>query len=941
MNLITRLASVILLFTAAGAIHAEVIPADTAVRHGTLPNGLTYYVRHNNYPAGHADFFIAQRVGSMQEQENQRGLAHFLEHMCFNGTKHFPGNSLIDYMESIGVKFGANLNAYTSTDETVYNISDVPTTRRSALDSCMLALADWSHNLLLNGKDIDEERGVIEGEYRHRSGANYRLLEKASPIVYGDNLYARRMPIGLMSVVKNFKHKHLRDYYRKWYHPGNQCIIVVGDIDPDWAVAKIHELFAKVKQPKNAAPVVKTPVPDNEQILAAVLTDPEQPSTSVRLLFKHDDLPESQQHTTAWFRHQYLNYLVTHILAERFADFKQQPDAPFTHVGVADRKFLLSSTRQALQFTALSKAGQAEKTMEVIAREVNRATTFGFTDTELRRARLSYTAALDRLYRERNKYPNTRLARDFVRAYLEGEPIPSLEDNDRINREVIDATTLNDVNAHLRKLVSPTDRNVVLLTFAPDKETDNLPTQQQLINAFHNGRQAHVEAYVDTIKSKQLLPQLPTPGTIVSEQPAPAFNASIWTLSNGIKVWVKHTDISPDETVIAGAGPGGLSQNYNGPQDAPTFKVFSALAATLGFGQFSGSELKKQLAGKDLRMRTFISKTEEGFQGAATRADLETAFQLLYLKLTSPQPDQQAFDAYVQNQRSSLDNRAADPKFEFADSIFANVYNHHPLGGERLNADELNQVSLKRVAEVYADRFADMSDFTVYLIGDFNTDTLRTLVCRYLASLPANGRVETPQDINYRLFSGKHDVQWTRKMENPQDKVYCFRTSTCPYNLKNHVTARLTSQLLKGIFREEIREKRSLTYHVDTHCSITTNLNGNDDPCIFMPLNVTVTAGHARETHLIIEQVFNDVAKNGVPQAELDKAKQYLVKVYREGLDDNTYWMDMMRRYVRFGIDFHTDYLNTINEITPDDIARFVATYINTPNRLTLTMTAQ
>jgi len=308
---------------------AELIPADSTIITGTLDNGLTYYVKRNNFPEHHADFFIAQRVGSIQEEENQRGLAHFLEHMCFNGTKHFPGNSLIDYLEKNGVKFGADLNAYTSTDETVYNICNVPTNRKGLLDSCMLILADWGHGLLLKDKDIDEERGVIEGEYRMRSGASYRLLEKASPSIYPDgNLYGLRMPIGLMSVVKNFRYKELRDYYKKWYHPSNQCVIVVGDIDPKWAVAKIHELFGKVKNPRNETSVIRVEVPDNEQIIATVQTDSEQTATNVMMLFKHSDLTNQQMATTDFLRNDYLKSVVATMLTSRFNDLRQLPNAP-------------------------------------------------------------------------------------------------------------------------------------------------------------------------------------------------------------------------------------------------------------------------------------------------------------------------------------------------------------------------------------------------------------------------------------------------------------------------------------------------------------------------------------------------------------------------------------------------------------------------------------
>jgi len=938
-----KLIFALLALAATVATAADVVPMDPTVRTGTLANGLTYYVKQNNYPEHHADFFIAQRVGSIQEEESQRGLAHFLEHMCFNGTKHFPGNSLIDYMEKNGVKFGANLNAYTSTDETVYNISNVPTGRQGLLDSCMLVLADWGHDLLLKGKDIDEERGVIEGEYRYRSGANYRLMEKSSADVYPGCLYGSRMPIGLMSVVKNFKHKELRNYYKKWYHPSNQCVIVVGDIDPDWAVAKIHELFGKVKNPKNAASVVKVEVPDNEQIISTVQTDSEQSMTSVRLLFKHDDLAPELMGTTAFLRDDYLKRVVCSMMTSRFNDLKQDPKAPFTHVGVTDRNYIISKTRNAFQLIAMSKEGQGDQTMQWLAREVNRASKYGFTDGELRRARLNYVSALDKLYRERDRYSNTTYARDFVRAYLEGEPLSTIEVYRDLMMKEIDGVTLDEVNRYFNTLVSPTDRNVVLMTYAPEKKGIIIPTRQSLIDSFHAGRDMAVEPYVDNVPEGTLLTTEPVAGSVVSVEPMQVFGAELWTLSNGMRAMVKKSTLKPDEMVIAGAGPGGLSQNYRGAEDGPTFKVFGNVANTMGYGQFSSNNLKKALAGKEASMRTFVSKTEEGFQGTATRADMETAFQLLYLKMTSPSKDEPAFNAYLENTRSRMANQMADPKFGFADSLFANVFNHHPLGGERLSKNEVGRVNLERVLEVYRDRFADLSDITLFIVGDFDTDSLKLMLGKYVASLPAsvNGRMEHPRDIGYRLYDHHIDIRWTRKMENPQDKVYFFWTTQCEYNMRNSLLAKVTGQIFTSIFRQHLREDRGWTYHVDTHCSVVPDLNGDDAPVIFMPLNVTVTAGKADETRQLITDDVNDVATNGITQEQLDKVVKYLIKVNVEDQEDNTYWMSMMKYYNKFGIDFHTDYIKTLQGFTPEDIRQFVATYIAPATILNLTMIAK
>ena len=914
------------------------IPADPSVRTGVLPNGLTYYVKQNNYPSQHVDFFIAQRVGSIQEEEDQRGLAHFLEHMCFNGTKHFPGNSLITYMESIGVKFGANLNAYTSTDETVYNISNVPSTRRSALDSCFLVLSDWSHELLLTDKDIDEERGVIEGEWRHRSGANYRLMEKVSPEIYPNCLYGRRMPIGLMSVVKNFKYNTLRDYYKKWYHPGNQAIIVVGDIDPDWAVERINELFGSIRQPKKAAPVVAVDVPDNNEIISVVATDPEQTQTVVRLFYKHADLAPELMPTTAFIRNDYLKSVVAAMFSARFDDLKKEPDAPFTNVRAADRDFMISKTRQAFQITAITKSGMAMRSVMAVEREVNRALRYGFTDGEYRRAMANYRNSVNKLYLEREKYPNSRYARDFVRAFIDGEPIPSIEQYHELAMELIPTVTLNDVNAYFRSVVTNNDRNVVLVTYAPEKDAATLPSAADLEAAYKLARKADVEPYVDHVKDGELLAALPEPGAIVAEDVMPDFGAKVWTLSNGMHVYLKHTDLNPNEIILAGTSPGGLSQNYT-DADAPTFKAINNIMAVSAFGGFTQDDLKKTLAGKDVKLRTFVSRTEEGFQGSTTPKDVETEFQLLYLKLTAPERDDRAFEQLLVTNRERLANQDSDPKFEFADSLFAGVFNHHPLAAEKLQRHEVDRVNYDVALNCYRDRFADLSDMNVFIVGNFDEKQMRALVCQYLATLPGAGRKEQPRDINYRLFKGNVVNEWTRTMENPQDKVYFFWTNQWDYNLRNTLVAKIAGQIFHDRFLKMIREERGWTYHVDSHCSLVTDINGNDAPVIFFPLNVTVTAGNAPATRQLIRAEIDNVAQNGVTPDELNSVKQYLRKVHNEDIEDNSYWMVQMNNTVKRGLNFDKDYLATLEAITPEDIRLFVTDVILPGSRLELQMT--
>lgn len=925
------------LLLAAFAAQAQNVSTDENVRIGKLKNGLTYYIRYNNWPEDRADFYIAQRVGSINEEENQRGLAHFLEHLCFNGTTNFPGNSVISYAESLGVKFGADLNAYTSTDETVYRICNVPTDNQAALDSCLLILHDWSNSLLLTDEDIDDERGVIKSEWRMRSGANYRMLERCAPKIFSGSRYGSRMPIGLMSVIDSFAYDELRDYYRKWYNPENQAIVVVGNIDIDHTEEQIKKLFSGIRTPKTAGKIVEYEVPDNEQIICAVESDPEQSGRMLTIYFKHDGLDESEVPTEAFFYNDYVKSVVKIMLNERLGDLSRAKDAPFTSAAVHDESFLIAKTKEAFAVRAMAKKDSTCGTARVLSREIARLIKYGFTQTEYERAAKKVRALIDDYYANRDRRSNYEFSQEYIRNYLDGEPIPSIEDYMDIINRVERSVSLEDANRYVRNNVSATDRNVVITAFCRAASDERLPTEEGLITAFREGRNTDAGPYVDNAVHGSVLVETPEAGVIVAEQALDQFGAKVWTLCNGVKVYLRHSDVKPNEIRISATSPGGYSINYS-PEKVSTLRMLNEVISESAWGNYTKDELKKLLVGTNVNVTTGIELTEERLSAKASPDDLVTAMQLINLKMTSISRDDNAFDNLISSARTRIENQNSNPRYEMADSIFRYVYSHHPLAA-KITAAELSDVSYDDVIGIYRDRFADASDFAFYITGNFDEAVLRPLVELYIASLPSLNRKEEAKDVGYHLASVPSHTEFSRAMETPQSIVYVYRSGEVEYSPKNVILANFLGSIMSNIYRREIREEKGWAYSIRGHCSVVAEINGGDKPHFNMPVNCPIQPGHERECLDIINTRLEEVAQNGVPAGELDKVKKYIVKNARDGLNDNAYWASVLKLYHKFGADFYNGYIEDCEAVTSDDIRDFVKNVILKGNKFELVMT--
>lgn len=914
------------------AVAKNPIPSDPAVRVDTLPNGLTYYLMNNDDPEHQADFFIAQRVGSLNEEDNQRGLAHFLEHLCFNGTEHFPGNSLISYLETLGVKFGANLNAYTSTDETVYNICEVPTQRVSALDSCLLILRDWSCGLLLTDKDIDNERGVIKGEWRQRQGnpAN-RMLEKGAPDIYKGSRYAHRMPIGSMEVIENFPHQVLRDYYHKWYRPENQAVIVVGDIDVDRTEAKIKELFGSIPRSEVSMRSPRQVVPDNKEIIASVQRDPEQQVPQVQLYVKHPDLPDADKRTIDGLRERYMADVAGAMLAERFDGIENDPDSPFSNLGTGDTKFILARDPRAWVVRAQAKTGRENDCVKVFATELKRAARYGFLNTELERARLDYRSELDSRFANRDKISNTVYARRFANHFTGGGSIPSEEAYYKMMKGVLASVKLDDVNKWFANLIHEDNSNVVILAYLPADTKD--VTTESLGNAYKVVDATTLEPYTDMTVTAPLLASEPVRGKIVKESRLDSYKTDVWTLSNGIKVYARHNDDSPDQVVIQAFSPGGLSQVYD-PAEAANYLVIDDVAAISAFGGHTSSDLRKQLVGKKANVQIQIKEMEDIMAVNTTPKDLGTALQVMYLKATAPGRDDKAFNSFIDNKRMKLKSTATNPTFEMGDSIHANVYNHHPLGS-KLQLSDIDKINYDRILEIIRGRFADMSDFSFFITGNFDTDSLRDLTERYIASLPGSGNREKPRDVGYRYTPGHVYKVFNRKMETPSSIVYSLYTGPGEYDLQSVLKAKVLGQVLQTKLLEDIREDKGWTYGVRTHVGINAAMNGDDGPQFLMPVYIKVEPGRELDCLEVVRKTVENLKTPGfITEEETAKARNYLLKTSADADKDNAYWASVLHAYDKFGKDLHSGMQSAIKAIDAASLTDY-AEKLFTGNNLT------
>lgn len=931
--------SLFLLLLAPASLFAQTVEQDASIRQGKLKNGLTYYIRHNAKEAGLADFYIAQRVGSILEEPRQRGLAHFLEHMAFNGTKHFPGKGkqlgIVPWCETIGVKFGTNLNAYTSVDQTVYHIGSAPIKREGIIDSCLLVLNDWSQYINLEPKEIDKERGVIHEEWRNRRTgmAMQRMMENVMPKIYKDSKYEDCLPIGNMDIVDNFPYQDLRDYYQKWYRPDLQAIVVVGDFDVDMMERKIQKLFGKIKAHKNPAERIYYPVNDNDKMIVAIEKDKEQPIILGHLYMKSETTPDSEKNSVKYQREDYINGLITYMLNGRLSEKKQVANPPFMSATVKNGAFFVSRTKDAFSLSISCKQDNVLGGVSVAVGEVERARQHGFTQSELERAKKLYLNAAERQLKMEKDYKNSHYVSQCVNNFLEGEPILTPTYNLQLVKLFDGEVSLAEVNSQVGEII--TDKNQVFIMYGPDKEGFVVPSESEIESTVLAAQQKRYDAYQEEQVPATLMAALPAPGKIVSEKLFGKFGMTEIVLSNGMKVYVKSTDYQADQITMSMRGEGGTS--VYGDEDIPNFAFLSGSITEAGVGDFTATRLRKALAGKSLKLAPSITSEGQRITGTSSVKDLETMLQLAHLYFTASRKDSMAFEGMMNRNLSLLKNRNASSKVVYNDSLSATLYDHN-VRMAPVTVEIAKKADYNRIFEIYRERFSDASNFKTVFIGKVDMAQLRPLLCQYLATLPSTHKAEKSNKANVPQIVKKNEVvKFVHKQETPLANVSVFYTANVPFSPKNDLVLDMLTRVLQIAYTDSVREEKGGTYGV----GVSFNLEKEDNPNALLRISYKSDPKRYEELNPVIYKQLLNIADHGPVASSMDKVKKYLKKQYGQMAITNDYWSYVIWHQLDDDADFDKDYCKMVDNLTASDVQKMAKELLKQNHRVEVTMLSE
>ncbi len=911
------------LFLCANAQQLPKLPLDSAIRFGQLDNGLTYYIRHNEQPKQRCDFHIAQAVGAVLEEDNQNGLAHFLEHMAFNGTQHFPGKGIINYFESIGVNFGGNINAYTSIDETVYRLSDVPTIREGIIDSALLVMHDWACGLLLLPEEIDAERGVIREEWRTRNNANGRMGNIIRAKLYPNTQYGKRDVIGDTAVINNFEYEALRSYYKKWYGPDNQAIIVVGDIDVDQIEQKIKALWADVPARANRGERPIYTVNFYEAPTVAIATDKEAQQTRISVEYLHPQLPEAFQGTQAEYAQGLMHQLVNQMLNHRFSELAMQPSAASVgYYAYYGEEFKLKDAFKAI---CVPKEGKETEALSELLIQLEKMRRYGFTNTELELAKTNTLNSMEKAYNERTTRQNQTLAREYIRNFTRHESCPGIEWEYEFTKQLLPMVTVDMVNKVAQTYFTP---NPGIAIMGPDKEGIVIPTEQQVLDLFQQVEKMEIEAPKEEIIDNNLVKKAPKAGAIKKTIKNSELGTTELLLKNGARVIIKPTEFKSDEINLYAYSEGGRS--LIDVEDLPSALLATDVISFMGLGDFSYMGLQKALSGKTVSINGSIGAYEESISGASSVKDFETMLQLLYLSFTAPRRDEEAYQTLLGMLANQLANKDKNHKAIFRDSVSLMAANH----SERvmlLNNELLRNVSLDKVMQIYSERFANPADFTYIFVGNINPDdkATRALISQWIGGLKAKCKHENFRDNGVRAPKGEQKNYFTRDMQikTATNRIQ-YTSYELPYTLANALNMEVIGRVLDMRYLESVREREGGSYGVGT----AGFMRRVPVPCATLLMQFDTDPLKQEKLMAIIHEEVQTIIANGPREDDLQKAKESMLKDFAEEIEQNGWWIDAIEDYYRYDLNLLADYENAVKAVNAQTVQQTLKKVVDAGN---------
>lgn len=915
--------------TQGDAMPNPAIPLSAEVRHGVLPNGLNYYIMHNEEPKNRVNFYIAQKVGSTLENQDQLGLAHFLEHMAFNGTKHYPGKNMLNYLQSKGIRFGADINAYTGFDETVYNINNVPANDQALMDSVLLVLSDWSGSILLEEDEINSERGVIEEEWRSRSGAQSRMFDAILPIIYKEYQY-QQMPIGKMEIVRNFPPKAIRDYYHKWYRPDQQGIVIVGDMDVDAMEAKVKDLFAKIPMPENAAPREYPVVSDNDKPIFAQFADKEMPYAMITVAFKSDQIPTEMRNTVmAYMQENVVQALIETMINNRLKEFSKKPECDYAFASVSFGNYFISKTKAAFDVTIIAK-NEIKAAYEDALAIVAQACKTGFMQSELVRARDEILANYEKAYNERKSTKNDDIARKIIRTFIDNVPYPGAEKEFEIMKQTLMMIPVQAVNQPAATLLTP--NNQVIVVARPEKEGMQMIAEDVVVGDIQRILNAEYQAYVDEELPASLIAKAPAAGKIVKEAKG-KFETTEFILSNGVKVVVKPTDFQNDEilmTAFRREGKEAYSQ-----ADAANVNVISDAVADSRLGQYKRSTIDKYLAGKKIKLNYNIDDYTTTLKGESTVKDFRDMMEMTYLTFTDLQADEEAFQADRDQSISILSTQEKNPAFIFQQRLSQARACNNPLFFNVPTSKMYQDADYAKMLQMAKKSMANAADFTFVFVGNVNIDSLKPMLEKYVASLPYAKKTSDVKVITPRPFAtGVVNDHFDIKMENPSSQVFVISNGqNIPFNISNYVNANALGDVMSIVYTASLREEEGGTYSPYAFSSLSP-WSGRWQMGFWFQTNRDI------QNKLITraKKELNDVIANGAKAEDFSKVREAMKKQFEIKERSNKFWNENLVNYCA-GYDVITGRGEAIDAMTLDGFNAFIKKMDVNKNVLDFVMT--